>query len=165
LNSAVEETKIRAMPRARVIGVVGAGGAVDEPVRQLAERVGELLAARGCIVLTGGREGVMAAASAGARRAGGRVVGILPGVDPAEANADVEIALATGLGEARNAVIATAAAALIAVGGEYGTLSEVALALKLGKPVVTLASPWSTIPGTAPARDAEEAVELALERL
>lgn len=84
----------------------------------------------------------MAAACRGAREAGGTTVGILPGSDPAAANAWVDIPIPTGLGEARNAVVIAAADAVVAVGGEYGTLSEIALALKSGKPVVGL-STWS----------------------
>jgi len=148
--------------RARVIAVVGAGGAIDSELRRLAEAVGAAIAARGGVLITGGLGGVMEASSAGARRAGGRVVGILPGNDPSAANPYVEIALATGLGEARNTVIATAAEAMIAVGGEYGTLSEIAFALKLGKRVVALASPWQHISGTLLAADADAAVDIAL---
>lgn len=148
--------------RKRMIAVIGAGGTITAEVRALAERVGELLAGRACAVVTGGLGGVMEAASAGARRGGGTVVGILPGASAAAANPHVEVAVATGLGEARNAVIATAADALIAVGGEYGTLSEIALALKLGKRVVTLASTWATVPGTVAAATADDAIRLAL---
>ena len=154
--------RARRAKRVPFVAVVGAGGAIDEETAKLATRVGELIAERGCILFTGGRGGVMKAASRGARRAGGRVVGILPGADAAEANQYVEIAIATGLGEARNAVIATAADAMIAVGGEFGTLSEIAFALKLGKRVVVLASAWRNVPGTVRARDAAHAVAMAL---
>jgi uncharacterized protein (TIGR00725 family) len=145
-----------------LIAVVGAGGDIDVRTRKLAERVGELVAGNACVLLTGGLGGVMEAASAGARRAGGTVIGLLPGSSPAAANPHVEIAIASGLGEARNAVIATAAGALIAVGGEYGTLSEIAFGLKLGKTVVALACDWSGVPGVREARSPEEAVRLAL---
>jgi uncharacterized protein (TIGR00725 family) len=102
----------------------------------------------------------MEAASRGARQAGGTTVGILPGSERTAANAWVAIAIPTGLGEARNALVVRAADALIAIGGEYGTLSEIALGLKAGKPVIGLAS-WE-IDGMRPATDAGTAVELAL---
>jgi uncharacterized protein (TIGR00725 family) len=142
-----------------IVAVVGGGDECALDTLRSAEKVGCLLADRGFVLITGGRTGVMEAASAGASHAGGCVVGILPGTSPREANQHVEIAIATGLGEARNAIIATAAQAIIAVGGEFGTLSEIALALKLGKPVVAIHSRWGNIPGVEPATSAEEAVE------
>lgn len=117
------------------IAVVGAGEC-DEATARAAETVGRLLAEVGAVVVTGGLGGVMAAASRGASRAGGTTVGICPGGTRGEANPWVQIALPTGLGELRNGLVVRAADALIALGGEYGTLSEVALALKLGRPVV-----------------------------
>ena len=93
---------------------------------------------------------------------GGLAVGILPQADPREANPHVEVPIATGLGEARNAVLATAAQALIAIGGEHGTLSEIAHGLKLGRPVIALESRWAAIPGVVPAPDPVRAVETAL---
>lgn len=140
------------------IAVIGGGDERDEAVLSIAHRLGGLLAAAGWGIVTGGGSGVMEAASAGARQAGGRVVGILPGRLPGDANPFVEIPIATGLGEARNAVIATAAAAAVAVGGEYGTLSEIGHVLKLGKPVFCLRSPWSGVRGVVAARDPEEVV-------
>jgi hypothetical protein len=122
------------------IAVAGAGSCDGALARQ-AEEVGRLLARAGAVVLTGGRTGVMAAASSGARAEGGLVVGILPGRDEAESPPDpaVEVAVFTGLGQARNQVLVLSAAAVVAVGGTWGTLSEIALALKHGIPVVTLA--------------------------
>jgi uncharacterized protein (TIGR00725 family) len=102
--------------------------------------VGRLLAGRDVLVVTGGLGGVMEAASRGAREAGGETLGILPGLDRDAANEYVDVAVPTGLGEARNALVVRAADVLIAVGGGYGTLSEIALALKAGKPVVGLGS-------------------------
>ena len=102
--------------------------------------MGRELAARGAVLVCGGLGGVMEAACRGAKDAGGRTVGILPGTDRAAANPFVDTAIPTGLGEARNALVVRAADALIAVGGGYGTLSEIALALKAGKPVVGLDS-------------------------
>lgn len=104
----------------------------------MAEAVGRGLAEGGAVVLTGGRGGVMAAASRGAAEAGGLTVGILPGEDAGQANPWVQLPIVTGLGEARNAVLIRTAQAVIAVGGEYGTLSEIAFALKFGRPVVGL---------------------------
>ena len=112
-------------------------------------------------MVTGGLGGVMAAASRGAAEAGGLVVGLLPGLDPAEANPWVGVAIPTGLGELRNGLVVRAADALVAVGGEYGTLSEVALALKAGKRVVGLGFAFA-VPGVEAAADAAAAVEAVL---
>jgi uncharacterized protein (TIGR00725 family) len=108
------------------------------------------------VVVCGGLGGVMEAACRGAREAGGLTVGILPGADRAAANPFVEVAIPSGLGEARNALVVRAADALIAVGGGYGSLSEIALALKAGKRVVGLDS-WD-IEGVIPAGDPGAAV-------
>jgi uncharacterized protein (TIGR00725 family) len=122
--------------------------------------VGRELAARGAVVVCGGLGGVMEAACRGAKEAGGRTVGILPGTDRAAANAFVDVAIASGLGEARNALVVRAADALIAVGGGYGTLSEIALALKAGKRVVGLDS-WD-IEGVVAVADPQAAVAAVL---
>ena len=147
--------------RATYVAVVGASRATPE-LEATAERVGELLARAGAIVITGGRGGVMAGASRGARNAGGTAIGLLPGTNRAEANEWVTIALPTGLGELRNGLIVRAADVLIAVGGAYGTLSEVALALAGNVPVVGLDS-WA-IDGIDRAQTPEQAVERALQR-
>lgn len=120
------------------VGVIGPRDASAEQAA-VAEEVGRLLADHGLALVCGGRSGVMAAAAKGARRAGGLTIGLLPGSDWREANADIEIPLATGLSEGRNMVIAKSCAALIAVGGSYGTLSEVAYGLHFDKPVFGLA--------------------------
>jgi uncharacterized protein (TIGR00725 family) len=125
------------MTRPPYVAVVGPHEA-SPPELQAAEDIGAGLAAAGAVVVTGGLGGVMEAACRGARSRRGRTVGILPGEDRAEANGWVEIAIATGLGELRNGLVVRAADAIVAVGGAYGTLSEVALALKLGRPVVGL---------------------------
>jgi uncharacterized protein (TIGR00725 family) len=125
------------MTRVPYVAVVGAGDASPQEL-QSAEDVGAGLAARGAVVVTGGLGGVMEAACRGARSRRGRTVGILPGDDRDAANGWVEIAIATGLGELRNGLVVRATDALVAVGGGHGTLSEVALALKLGRPVVGL---------------------------
>jgi uncharacterized protein (TIGR00725 family) len=123
------------------VAVVGPGEASSSELA-LAEEVGAGLAAHGAVVVTGGLGGVMEAACRGARYKRGTTVGILPGTDRAEANGWVEIAIATGLGELRNGLVVRASDALVAVGGGHGTLSEVALALKLGRPVVGLGT-WT----------------------
>lgn len=144
------------VPYVAVVGSADATAAQDST----AEEVGRELADLGVIVLTGGRGGVMAAACRGARSRGGTTVGILPGLDRAEANEWVTIAIPTGLGELRNGLIVRAADVLIAVGGAYGTLSEVALALSAKVPVVGLET-WS-IEGVRLARSPSEAVGMAL---
>ena len=112
------------------------GGEADEDTCRAAEEVGRGLARRGAVVVCGGLGGVMEAACRGAKAEGGTTVGILPGLDRADANPFVDIALPTGLGEARNTLVVRAADAVVAVAGEFGTLSEIAFALRVGKPVV-----------------------------
>lgn len=142
------------------VAVVGASSASEDQAAA-AHRVGHELARAGAIVITGGGGGVMAAASQGAREGGGRVVGILPGEDRAAANPWVEIALTTGLGELRNGLIVRSADVVIAVGGAYGTLSEIALALAAGTPVIGLDT-WG-IDGIEVAASPSAAVARALE--
>jgi uncharacterized protein (TIGR00725 family) len=141
------------------VAVVGPGAASPER-EAVAEEVGRLLARRGAVVVCGGLGGVMEAACRGASREGGTTVGVLPGLDRGAANPFVSVAVATGLGEARNALVVRAADALIAVGGAYGTLSEIALALKAGKPVIGLGT-WQ-IDGVERVEGPEAAVNLAL---
>ena len=129
------------MSRTPYIGVVGPGEASAAELES-AEEVGAGLASLGAVGVTGGLGGVMEAACRGARSRRGRTLGILPGEDREAANGWVEIAVATGLGELRNGLIVRACDALVAVGGGYGTLSEVALALRLGRPVVGLGT-WA----------------------
>lgn len=143
------------MRRAAIIAVAGPGEA-DAPVLAAAEDLGARLAEAGYIVLTGGLGGVMEAASRGARSKLGATIGILPGEDPEEANGWVELAIPTGLGEQRNALVVAAARALVAVGRGHGTLSEIALALRAGRPVVGLGT-WE-IEGVEPAADTADAV-------
>jgi uncharacterized protein (TIGR00725 family) len=121
------------------IAVVGAGRASAEE-EQAAEAVGRGLAEAGAVVVCGGLGGVMEAACRGAKAGGGTTVGILPGTRRSDANAYVDVAIPTGLGEMRNGLVVRAVDGLVAVGGEFGTLSEIALALKAGKPVVALGS-------------------------
>jgi uncharacterized protein (TIGR00725 family) len=128
-----------------------------------AEQVGRELGSRGVVLVCGGLGGVMEAACRGAKDAGGMTIGILPGSDRAAANPFVDVAIATGLGEARNALVARAGDAMIAIGGGYGTLSEIALALKAGKRVVGLGS-WE-IEGVEGAGSPDAAVEAVLRDL
>ena len=123
--------------RPLIVAVCGASQPTDADVLDAVE-VGRLLARSGCIVICGGLGGVMAAAARGVAAAGGVCIGLLPGDDPADAAPEVTVALATGMGEMRNALIARCCAAMIAIGGGYGTLSEIALALRLGRPVAAL---------------------------
>ncbi|MFQ5827834.1 MAG: TIGR00725 family protein [Candidatus Methylomirabilia bacterium] len=138
-------------------------GASDCPehVRELAEAVGQGIASAGAILVCGGLGGVMQAAARGARAAGGLTVGILPGASHRDANPYIDIAIITDLGHARNALVVRSSHAMIALPGEYGTLSEVALALKMGVPVVGLQS-WGDLRGVARAEAPDEAVSLAL---
>ena len=123
------------MSRTPYVAVVGPGDASSEELHA-AEEVGAGLAALGAVVVTGGLGGVMEAASRGAKSRRGRTIGILPGEDRDAANGWVDVAIATGLGELRNGLIVRAVDAVVAVGGGHGTLSEIALALKGGRPVV-----------------------------
>ncbi len=141
------------------VAVCGPSEASEVEVRD-AEEVGRLLAARGAVVLCGGLGGVMDAVSRGATREGGTVVGLLPGSDRRGANGHLSLALATGLGQARNAVLVTAADSVIAIGGGWGTLSEIGLARRLGRRVLGLRS-WA-VAGLDTAATPAEAVERAL---
>ena len=131
-------------PKRRVVAVIGAGEC-DERTAELAREVGRGIAQRGFALATGGLGGVMEAASEGARRAGGTVLGILPGTDVSAANRYCDYAIATGVSEARNAILVNTAEAFVAIAGSYGTLSEIAFALRQGKPVCALGS-WK-VPG------------------
>lgn len=132
-----------ALPRAPYVAVIGDGdprGPDAHRILDMAEEVGQHLARSGATVVTGGLGGVMRAASRGALGAGGETIGILPGSDRGEANEFVRTAIATGLGVARNLVVVTSADAVVAIGGRHGTLSEIGLALRMGRHVVALAS-------------------------
>jgi len=151
------------MTGAPYIAVVGAGAASAAQLDD-AETVGRDLAAGGAVVVCGGLGGVMEAACRGAKEAGGTTLGILPGAERSAANAWVDVAVPTGLGEARNALVVRAADAVVAVAGEFGTLSEIALALKAGKPVIGLGT-WELGRDPDPimrARDSSDAAALAL---
>jgi uncharacterized protein (TIGR00725 family) len=128
-----------------IISVIGADSCNNE-IDKTAEEVGTLIAKRNAVLVSGGLDGVMEAASKGAREAGGVTVGILPGFTKDDANEYVTIPITTGLSHARNIIVVRSADAVIAVSGEYGTLSEIAIALKLCKPVIGIQT-WGTIEG------------------
>jgi uncharacterized protein (TIGR00725 family) len=141
------------------VGVCGAGHASGE-LAGVAEEVGRGLADAGAVLVCGGLGGVMQAASRGAREAGGMTVGLLPGSDRSAGNPWLSVAVATGLGEMRNALLVRSVDVVIAIGGEWGTLSEIAFARKLGKPVVAL-STWD-LPEVERVATPAEAVSRAL---
>ncbi len=145
-----------------VIGVIGPGQSATHGELTRAALVGRLLAEAGCVVVTGGLGGVMEASSRGAAEAGGLVVGLLPGTERAAGNPYLSLALPTGLGELRNGLIVRASDAVICVGGSWGTLSEIALAVRTGVAVVTLGGWQLPANGPIPADTPHEAVRLAL---
>jgi uncharacterized protein (TIGR00725 family) len=150
------------------VAVIGSASCSRE-VAARAEAVGREIALRGAVLVCGGRGGVMEAACRGAQAEGGTTIGILPGTSRQEANAYVDIPIATGLGEARNAIVVGTADAVVAVSGGFGTLSEIGLALKMGLPVVGLGT-WelhqdgrpvgAVIAADTPAQAVEQAVAL-----
>jgi uncharacterized protein (TIGR00725 family) len=144
----------------RYVAVIGPSEATAEELA-CAEQVGRLLAARGAVVVCGGLGGVMDAVSRGASGAGGTVLGILPGTNRADANEHVTVALTTGMGEMRNGLVVRAADAVVAVGGAYGTLSEIAFALRTGVPVVGIGT-WD-LDDVIDVADPGAAVDLVLE--
>jgi uncharacterized protein (TIGR00725 family) len=148
------------------IAVCGAGEGAAEGDLAAAEEAGAAIAGAGAILVCGGLGGVMEAACRGARSRGGLTVGLLPGTDRDQANGWVQLAIPTGLGEARNALVVRAADALIAIGGGWGTLSEIALARKAAKPVVGLGT-WELgeegdAEGIVRGESAAHAVQVAL---
>lgn len=152
------------------LAVIGSA-ACSEEVAALAEAVGREIARAGAVLVCGGRGGVMEAACRGAKAERGTTVGILPGLDRREANPYVDIPIVTGLGEARNAVVVRTADAVVAVSGGFGTLSEIGLALKMGRPVVGLGT-WdlyregrqtdAVFRSETPAQAVQQALTLAL---
>ena len=148
------------------VAVIGSAQCSIE-VAVLAEKVGMELARRGAVLVCGGRGGVMEAACRGAKAAGGMTVGILPGTERSQANPYVDVPIVTGLGEARNAIVVRTAEAVIAISGGFGTLSEIGLARKMGRPVVGLET-WdlcqggSSEPAVVQANTPEHAVDISL---
>jgi uncharacterized protein (TIGR00725 family) len=149
--------------RPRIVGVIGASELPIE-LYHAAELIGREVAARQAVLLTGGLTGAMEAASKGAKAAGGLTIGILPGCSPQDANPYIDLSIVTGLSEARNLIIVRTAEVLIAVGGGPGTLSEIAFALKLHKPIIGLDS-WQIADGIIRVRTPQEAVTRAFELL
>jgi uncharacterized protein (TIGR00725 family) len=146
----------------KVIGVIG-GRRVDKLLLNEAEKVGRLVGKKEIVLVCGGLSGVMEAVSKGARSEGGITVGILPQEHKKDANEYIDIPIVTGLGIGRNVIIARTADVLISIGGEYGTLSEIAFALQMGKPVIGIRT-WD-IKGIIAVANAEEAVDRALALL
>lgn len=144
----------------RTIAVIG-GSAANDAVAQLAFATGQAIAQRDAALVCGGMGGVMEAAARGARAAGGVTIGILPGYDRTAANPHIEIAVATGMGHARNMIVVASADAVIALPGETGTLSEIALALTIRRPVVALGG-WRDMAGVETAESPIDAVAIAL---
>ena len=155
------------MSAPRYVSVIGASRATAALAAK-AEELGELLAARGCIVVCGGRDGVMAAVARGVKKNGGVSIGILPEADRLRAAPDLTYTVCSGIGHARNLSVVASGEVVIAVGGAWGTLSEIGLARSLGRPVILLDT-WEVRPpeggqldGVRRARPPAETVELAL---
>ncbi|GMT47367.1 MAG: TIGR00725 family protein [bacterium] len=146
----------------RVIAVIG-GRRVKKGLLLMAEDVGRLIAERGAVLLCGGLGGIMEASAKGAKDAGGLTLGVLPQDDKGHANPFIDVPVATGLGIGRNVIIARTADALVAIGGQYGTLSEIAFSLQLKKPVVGIET-WD-IDGVIRAETPEEAVRKIFDNL
>ena len=145
-----------------MIAVIG-GRKADSTLKKEAEEVGRLVAKNGGVLVCGGLHGIMEAASKGAKGAGGLTIGILPQDHNKDANPYIDVPVVTGMGIGRNVIIARTADAVIAIGGAYGTLSEIAFSLQLEKPVVGIRS-WD-IKGVVPAKDADEAVRTVFEMI
>lgn len=140
-----------------IIGVAG-GGVCDKTSGERAREVGRLIAQRGAVLVCGGLGGVMEEAARGAFEEGGLTIGLLPGSSRRQANKYIKLPVVTDMGHARNVILAHTAQALIAIAGEYGTLSEISIALKLGKPVAVIGR-WSEVEGVIPAATPKEAIE------
>ncbi len=147
--------------RGRRIGVIGSGIAEGE-IWEVAYRMGYLLGKEGALVYTGGLGGVMEAALKGASEAGTITVGILPGNKAEDANPYVKIPVVTNMGHARNVILVSSVEAVVAISGEFGTLSEIAIALKLWKPVIGIKT-WENLPRVRYVETPEEALKLLLE--
>jgi uncharacterized protein (TIGR00725 family) len=145
------------MNRTNTIAIIGAR-ACDAQISKIAEQMGGMLAKSGYTIICGGLGGVMEAACKGAKANHGTTIGILPGDDPDEANPYVDIAIATGMGVSRNLIIIRSARAVIAISGGFGTLSELAFALQLAKPVIGLGT-WEVSDDVIVATDPEDAID------
>lgn len=144
-----------------IIGVIGAANASEEEKRT-SEEVGVLIAKGNCFLLCGGMGGVMEAACRGAKSAGGPTIGILPGLEASSANRFIDIPIVTGMGEARNVIVAKSSHSIIAIGGSFGTLSEISFALKSGIPVIGLDT-WDVSEEIIKCETPEQAVRTAFE--
>jgi uncharacterized protein (TIGR00725 family) len=151
------------MQRKIHIGVIGAG-VCSQDIYSLARELGHLIGSKEWILICGGLGGVMEGAAEGCYREGGMTVGILPGNEKESANRYIQLPIATGLGEGRNLLVVRASDVIVAVAGGYGTLSEIGLALKIGKPVVGLKT-WFNIDGIDYAETAEQAIAIVVRRL
>lgn len=143
--------------RDKIVAVVGSGSC-DEEITDLAEETGRLIAEAGYTLLSGGLGGVMEAASKGAKGAGGLTIGILPGNKSMDANSFIDIPIVTGMGHARNIIVVQSADCIVAIAGEHGTLSEISIALKIGKPVIGIKT-WGQLHGIVEVKTAAEAVD------
>jgi len=145
------------MTRKKIIGVIGAGSC-DDRIYRIAEEMGSRIAESGAVLICGGLGGVMEAASKGAKGAGGLTIGILPGFDKANANSYIDIPIVTGLSHARNVLVVRSSDIIIAIAGGYGTLSEIALALKMDKIVIGIET-WEGIDDIIRVKSPNEAME------
>ena len=150
------------MPEKGIIAIIGAGSC-DENISRIAERMGKLIAEAGFVLVCGGLGGVMEAAAKGAKKAGGLTIGILPGFDKQDTNPHIDIPIITGLSHARNVIVVRSSDIVVAITGEYGTLSEIALALKMEKVVIGIDT-WD-IEGVIKVKTPEEAMEKIKELL
>jgi uncharacterized protein (TIGR00725 family) len=145
------------------VGVIGAGSC-SEDIYSLARELGFQIGKKSWALVCGGLGGVMEGAARGCREAGGLTVGLLPGLDRESANPYISVSLPTGLGDGRNLLVVRCADVLISIAGSYGTLSEIALALKGGKTVIGLKT-WEAIPGVQYAENCDEAIEMVERQL
>jgi len=148
----------------KIIGVIGQGNGCPQTILAYAEEVGKEIAKRNGIVICGGLKGVMEAVCQGAKEEGGTTIGVIPGTYKSDANEFIDIPIVTGLGEARNSIIIRTADAIIAVGGKYGTLSEIAYSLSFGKPIIGL-NTWKNIEGIIYRDSPVETVDEAFNRI
>jgi len=146
------------MEHPEYIGVIGAGEC-SETIYELAMELGNEIGEKGWSLVCGGLKGVMEGAARGCYEAGGTTIGILPGMDRRSANQYIRIAIPTGLGDGRNLLVVRASDILVAVAGSYGTLSEISLALKIGRPVIGIET-WKDIPGVRYVKDVKEAIKV-----
>jgi uncharacterized protein (TIGR00725 family) len=144
------------MSRERVVGVIGAGDCSEE-IYGLARELGRMIGEKGWVMVCGGLGGVMEAAARGCFEAGGMTLGILPGISRKDANPYIRLAIPTGLGEGRNLLVVRASETLVSIAGGYGTLSEIALALKMKKPVIGMLT-WEDIEGIQYVKEIQEAI-------